>query len=336
MARGNFSLEKIQLFSQAYDSGQYATWGEMQKALKINDSGNFRKLRRQAEGVLQRRFENPGPRGDFNRKGNLPFGCMELSYKKDVNFICASDWHCWPSHLAVMSDSYVIFSRFLEEMAKDKSRDFLVIVNGDVFDGTSISRYPPCRWERKPTVEEEVNACKEHLDPIEKAAKKHPNVKLIWTWGNHDERFDSRLSMAAPQFESVYGTSLQHHFPEWTFTQSLLVNQTAYFIHDVHKGKHAAYNNTADFGPNVHVFTGHTHRLLTRPKTFFHGMGKATETGTLCSRTGAQFQYLKGNQPDWQEGFVTGVISGNKVYEELVMVENGEAFWRGDFYEVAV
>lgn len=62
-----------------------------------------------------------------------------------------------------------------------------IVQNGDVFDGASVSRHPSIGWESKPTVVDEINACKERLAEIEDAA---PWAKRIWTAGNHDLRYE--------------------------------------------------------------------------------------------------------------------------------------------------
>jgi len=64
-----------------------------------------------------------------------------------------------------------------------------VICNGDAFDGASISRHDVTD-QPQTSVIQELKACQGALGEIEEVAKaaRH-NVKLCFTWGNHDIRF---------------------------------------------------------------------------------------------------------------------------------------------------
>jgi hypothetical protein len=92
-----------------------------------------------------------------------------------------------------------------------------VIANGDVFDGASISRHGRIGFlEHRPTVIDELNACKEMLGRIEDACKTvKPSPFLTWTLGNHDSRFETYLAAVAPEYEFVDGFHLKDHFPAW-------------------------------------------------------------------------------------------------------------------------
>jgi len=92
-----------------------------------------------------------------------------------------------------------------------------VICNGDAFDGASISRHDVTD-QPQTSVIQELKACQGALGEIEEAAKaERHNVKLLFTWGNHDIRFGNRLAQHAPQFKEVQGFKLTDHIPEWEF-----------------------------------------------------------------------------------------------------------------------
>src|SRR5688572_10272857 len=61
--------------------------------------------------------------------------------------LVGSDGHYWPG---IISTAHRAFVKFCEDM-KPKA----VIMNGDAFDGASISRHPPIGWENRPTVQQE-------------------------------------------------------------------------------------------------------------------------------------------------------------------------------------
>ena len=82
----------------------------------------------------------------------------------------------------------------------------VVINNGDAFDGAQASRHPANGWDVTPTIIQELNACKMFLGEIQEAAGA---AKLIWTLGNHDARFSTRLATVAPEFQGVEGFRLE-------------------------------------------------------------------------------------------------------------------------------
>ena len=118
----------------------------------------------------------------------------------------------------------------------DELKPKVVINNGDAFDGASVSRHPPNGWEDTPSVIQELNACTIALRDIQEAAG---DAKLIWTMGNHDARFSSRLATVAPQFKEVQGFTLEEHFPDWTHCMSCLVTDNLMVKHRWKGGIHA-------------------------------------------------------------------------------------------------
>ena len=118
--------------------------------------------------------------------------------------IVFSDAHFWPGIRTTA------FKGLLWAIQTFKPK--AIINNGDAFDGAAISRHPRIGWDSKPSVIEELKACEMALGEIEDIAGR---AKLVWTMGNHDSRFESRLSANAPEFEGVRGFSLASHFPKW-------------------------------------------------------------------------------------------------------------------------
>src|SRR5581483_6254156 len=147
----------------------------------------------------------------------------------------------------------------------------LVVLNGDVMDGATISRHPRTGWEQRPTLRQELDACLERLGEIEAAAPK--GCELIWTRGNHDARFETYLAANAPGFEGVRGMTLQEQFPLWTFTVSVMVNRNA-------NGVHATYNNTLKSG--INIVCGHLHQLRVFSWGDYKGRRYGVDSGTLA------------------------------------------------------
>lgn len=175
-----------------------------------------------------------------------------------------------------------------------------VICGGDAFDGASISRHPRIGWEHQPSVIEELNACKERLEEIQEASGR---AKLVWTVGNHDARFSSRLAANVPQFANVHGFQLKDHFPAWIPAWCCWINEGAVTSHRYKNGVHATHTNAVNSG--VNIVTGHLHQLKWTRFTDFKGDRYGIDAGTLAEPMGPQFiNYLEGKQPNWASGFV--------------------------------
>lgn len=120
---------------------------------------------------------------------------------KDGVVLVGSDAHYWPE---IITTAHRALVHFAAEM-----RPKAVILNGDVLDGASISRHPPIGWEDRPKLEDEIEACKARVYEIQRAA---PAAERIWTLGNHDGRFETRLATIAPEYARVHGVHLKGPF----------------------------------------------------------------------------------------------------------------------------
>ena len=240
----------------------------------------------------------------------------------DGYILVASDCHYWPD---VISTAHKAFVKVIK-MVKPK----MVIMNGDVFDGASISRYPVSGWESTPTVKQELEACQERLGEIEKAAK---GANLHWTWGNHDMRFNGRLaSQVGDTWRGVEGMDLKDHFPRWKFSTSVMVNEKVMIKHRYHNGIHAVYNNTMKSG--ISVVTGHLHSLKVTPWTDYTGTRYGVDTGTLAAIEGNQFDYSEDNPKNWRSGFaILNFIDYQMMPPELVQVIDDKFYFRGELMD---
>jgi hypothetical protein len=205
-------------------------------------------------------------------------------------------------------------------------------MNGDVFDGASISRYPVSGWGSTPTVKQELEACQERLGEIEEAAK---GASLNWTWGNHDMRFNARLAaQVGDTWRGVEGMNLTDHFPRWKFSTSIMVNDTTMIKHRYHNGIHAVYNNTMKAG--ISVVTGHLHSLKVTPWSDYRGDRYGVDTGTLCDVDGNQFEYSEDNPKNHRSGFaVLTFVDGKMLPPELCQVwDDDHVVFRGQLIKV--
>ena len=208
-----------------------------------------------------------------------------------------------------------------------------IICNGDAFDGAVLSRFPSINYERKPSVLDELNYCKTHLEAIEKV--KPAGCRLVWTLGNHDMRYEAALVARAPEFAGVDGFNLKYHFPNWETCWSFWINDDTVIKHGHKGGRYAGYNNVqASF---CNIFTGHTHVLTCSPiSTFDQKTYWGVQTGTLADINSESFQYTEDNAKDWRQGFIMASWEqGRLIMPEMVMTcDENKVEFRGEILEV--
>lgn len=261
-------------------------------------------------------------------KVSIPENGIRVNVELDNGTIMvASDCHYWPGIISTAHRAFVLFA----ETLKPK----MIVINGDAFDGASISRHPPGgTWESTPTVKQELEACQERLSEIEAASL---NSKLHFLWGNHDQRFNARLSaQVGDGFKGIMGMNLTDHFPRWKFSMSLMVNGNCMIKHRYHNGIHAIHNNLIKSGTSF--VTGHLHSLKVVPWTNYLGTSYGVDTGSLADVNGQQFTYSEDNPKNHRSGFaVLTFYNGKLLPPELCEVldeEEGIIYFRGNVFKV--
>jgi len=209
-----------------------------------------------------------------------------------------------------------------------------VICNGDAFDGASISRHD-ITDQPQTSVIQELKATQGALGEIEEIAKaaRH-NVKLLFTWGNHDIRFGNRLAQHAPQFKEVQGFKLTDHIPDWDFCWAVWPTEQCIVKHRYKGGIHATHNNTVNAG--VSIVTGHLHSLKVTPFSDYNGCRYGVDTGTLAETDGPQFTYAEINPNNHRSGFaVLNFFNGELLWPEIVAKHSEDHIqFRGDVIDV--
>lgn len=213
----------------------------------------------------------------------------------------------------------------------------VIVANGDIFDCAAISRFPPINNDPLPSIAEELDMAKLMLGNIEKVAPK--NCSLIFTIGNHDQRWATRLASVAKEFKGINGLELSDHLPSWEFSWSLILNEgvmggETLIKHRMNNGIHGAYNNVLRSG--LHVVTGHSHALRCVPYQDFKTRRYAVECGMLSAKpidAGSKFLYAEDNVSQCAIGFA--VLTYDENYKllppELVEVlDNGKVYFRGE------
>lgn len=228
----------------------------------------------------------------------------------------ASDCHYWPGEATVAHKAFVAL---LTEF-KPKT----IILNGDVFDGSRISRHEPLMGTNPPTPKQEIEACQDRLDEIRNASK---NARCFWTFGNHDVRLHRYIAVNAPELSDF--AHLFDYFPGWHTGWRIDINDQVVIKHRWHNGQHATYNNTLKSGRSI--VTGHLHKLQVTPWSDYNGRRYGVDTGTLAEPYGDQFTYTECNPVNWCSGFaVLTFKNGRLLPPELCEVIEGEAYFRGE------
>lgn len=246
--------------------------------------------------------------------------CLDVT---DGVVIVASDGHYWPGRVSTAHKALI-------KICKEYKPN-VIVFNGDAFDGASISRHPPINWEQRPTVQQEIETVQERLGEIEKAAFK---AHKIWTLGNHDGRFESRIAQLAPEYANVHGVHLKDHFPAWRGAWSCWINDRVVIKHRFKGGIHATHNATLWAGKTI--ITGHLHSLKVTPFNDYNGTRWGVDTGCIADPDGPQFDYNEDNPRNHRSGFIVLTFKGGRLlWPEIVSVfDNDHVEFRGHVIRV--
>lgn len=295
---------------------------EVARKLKLGVRGVFAR-RRRLELKLNRGIDpppggyKPGPRFTEHKQRH------HVSLRNGT-VIVASDCHYWPGHVTTAHRALLAMCASLEPT--------VVVLNGDVLDGATISRHAPIGWEGRPTLISEIEACKERLSEIEKAAK---GADLVWCLGNHDARFETRLATVAPEYARIHGVHLKDHFPKWRPAYSVWINNHTVIKHRWKGGVHATHNNTVQAGTSI--ITGHLHSAKVTPYSDYTGTRYGVDTGCIAEPYSEIFVHYTEDSPvNWRSGFGVLTFKEHRLLQpELVLkFGNNAVEFRGQVIKV--
>lgn len=291
------------------------------KIIGINERGAH-KRRRSIEKRTCRPIKVDNPRSPTLHAREHPARIIEAV--KDGVVLVGSDAHYWPNIITTAHRAFVHFCKKLNPK--------IVVMNGDEFDGASVSRHPPIGWEDVPSVQMELETVAERLDEVLRASK---NARHIWTLGNHDARFETRLATQASEYAKVHGFHLKDHIPGWSPCWSVWVNDEVVIKHRWKGGIHATHNNTVGSGKTM--VTGHLHSPKVTPWTDYNGTRWGVDCGTLAEPDGPQFMdYTEDNPKNWRSGFAVLTFKNGELLDpELVRVRDEDTVvFRGEIIKV--
>ena len=309
-------------------------WGELQSAAKLSQHLGIatravylrRRWIEEHYKIKLGAADHRGSKYDSTKpKSFSPLKQVELGIE-DGTVIVFSDAHFIPGQRSTA------FKGLLWAIQEFKPK--AVICNGDAFDGASISRYDASDIPQTSVIQE-LKACQAALEEIEETAKaERHNVKLVFTWGNHDARFANRLAQHAPQFKDVLGFKLTDHIPNWEFCWTCWPTEKVVVKHRFRNGVHATHNNTVNAG--VSIITGHLHSLKVTPFDDYNGTRYGVDTGTLAETDGPQFTYGELNPSNHRSGFaVLNFFNGKLLWPELVhKFDEDQIEFRGEVIDV--
>ena len=264
-----------------------------------------------------------GPPHQLNTRKAAPHPeRIKLRIDNGMVFI-GSDSHYWPDIVSTSHQGFLYLAR--------KFKPKIVIKNGDVLDGATISRHPPLGWENRPKLIDELETVKERLKEITDASI---GARHLWPAGNHDARYETRLATIAPEYAKIHGFHLKDHFPEWEPCWSVWINDDVVVKHRFKGGIHAPWNNTIYAGRTM--VTGHLHSQKVIPFTDSNGTRWGVDAGTMADPHGPQFEYLEDNPRNWREGFcILTFRNGVLLQPELVRVHAPNVLdFRGELINV--
>jgi hypothetical protein len=297
---------------------------ELARRLGISESNVFKRRR-----VLERKHRRPiiGPAEERNRSEPITAipGRLHTNVEDGVVLV-GGDLHAWPGEPSTAFRAFLKFCRDL--------RPKVVVLNGDLIDGSTVSRHPPIGWDKLPTLAEELEAASELLHQVTLAVPR--STELYWPLGNHDQRLETRIATVAPELAKMKGTHLRDHFdsrfqPCW----SVWVNGEVVIKHRPPKGGvHSTYNSTLHAG--LTTVCNHLHSLRVTPQTDYVSTRFGVDTGMLADPYGPQFRYLEDASRPWRSGFaVLTFRDGRLMWPELLhVIEPGLCEFRGELLEV--
>jgi hypothetical protein len=230
-----------------------------------------------------------------------------------------------------------IHAPFQDELAISALKDFIkwfkpddVIYLGDVVDFYAISHFLKDP-ERALKLQDEIDEAKYIINDINRAT---PKSKKWFIKGNHEARLQKYLWSEAKELASLRSLQLdslmEFKKQNLTYIKEGRMNYKGLLVkHGGVVRKFTGYTAKAEYEKNgVSGISAHTHRLGAYRHNNDGGAYIWVESGCIC-RTDQE--YLDGETPNWQEGWVIGYFKNNskRYHLETVPYVDKKAMYGG-------
>jgi Calcineurin-like phosphoesterase len=203
----------------------------------------------------------------------------------------------------------------------------LIVANGDLVDGDTISRYDPTRGHHKRfTVHDELECVKLHLESLQSVAG---TARLAWTLGNHDVRLSRFIATRAPELLDMPLTRLDDWFPAWPLSWAVMINKGGAGHTVIRHRNQAGMLHLQAQKAGAHYVHGHLHKLNVHRLATFAGTRYSVDTGSLADPSSEGFDYAEGGAPHAQGFAVLTYRNGRLLPPELCEIVDGVAYFRG-------
>jgi len=239
---------------------------------------------------------------------------------KDGVVVVFSDAHWLPDHHPRGLDALL---QVIEELKPD-----LIVANGDLLDGGTISRWDPTRGHHKRySLREELDILKENCDAIRGAAGK---AQLSYTLGNHCARLSRYIAVHAEQALDLPYTRLEDWLgPAWPISWTVEVNPETVGMTVIRHRNQSGMLHLQAMRAGCHYVHGHLHRLGSHRHPTFNGIRYSVDTGSLADPESDAFDYAEG-APNHAQGFaVLTYKNWNLMPPDLCEIVGETAWFRG-------
>ncbi len=209
----------------------------------------------------------------------------------------------------------------------------IIAVNGDLLDCSAISRYDKKAIELLGLQAE----CDQGREWFARLRQRHPDARIIYLLGNHEDRLRRYLLKKAPALQGLRCLSfagllgldavgVECH----AYNRPVLVNGFKITHGDGVRSK-AGYTAHRQMDCGRSGASGHTHRAALVSKTNDVATTQWMEIGCLCN---LDAEYLGDSAADWQHACATVDQlcddQGSWMHEpRLIPIRNGAALWNG-------
>jgi UDP-2,3-diacylglucosamine pyrophosphatase LpxH len=214
-----------------------------------------------------------------------------------------------------------------------------LIMNGDMMDVGSLSRFSPSSEVPMRWAEERVQA----IVPIAKIAAAFPDAEKIWHHGNHDVRPERFIASQAPQLQGLFSLNQYLGIDQFDFVypeknRTVLYDQVL-VKHGTMVSKNAGYSVMREVMEHgMSVLMGHVHRksyaATTKTSQIVNGDPHlfGIENGCLCNLDPSYIE--EENTANWQHSatILTYFEKENLVIPECIEIHGRVAVFRGQMF----